>query len=237
MWQELQDDIRNQYLFFDHKAAEWMATLPDRGVRVSCGRGCRTCCNLTVNATFTEALGIAGAMTARHLPTLKETVFRLLDIVRDAPDFKSYLRNYRKKVVFCPFLEGDGSCGVYPTRPFSCRSLLSTRNADYCGVDFGDLHPLEKQAFLSSLDPSVVAFPTHYLAAPREIGRDLEILAARKMTARFGFSLSGNLPFLLYLEQEFRLSGVMAEGREATVGLLKKEGLDHPFLVTLEQRA
>jgi Fe-S-cluster containining protein len=235
MWQELQEDICNQYLFFDHKAAELMKSLPDRGVRIYCGRGCRNCCNLTVNATFTEALGVAGAMRARHFPALKETVFRLLDVVRDAPDFKSYLRNYRKTVGFCPFLEGDGTCGIYPSRPFSCRSLLSTRNPDYCGVDFGDLHPMEKQAFLSSLDPSIVAFPTHYLAALQELGRKLEIQAARKMTARFGFSVSGNLLFLVYLEQEFTLGRVMAEGLEAIMGLLKKEGLAHSFLVTLEQ--
>jgi hypothetical protein len=56
------------------------------------------------------------------------------------------------------------------------------------------------------------------------------------MLDTFGFTLSGNLPFLVWLEKEYRLSAVAAQGHAATLALLEKEGLNLPFLVSLHRQ-
>lgn len=233
MWQSLKDGIRQQQALFDEKTRASVEDFTTGGGHLYCGRGCRNCCNLAVQCTFTEALPVAEALSNEHAAALRGYVGRLRQHLHEAADLKSYLRLHRKVIGNCPFLEADGACGVYAARPFACRSLLSTRPADWCAVDFAELHPLEKQAYLSSLDPAVVAWPTHYLAAPRDLAQEMEAAAAWRMLDTFGFTLNGNLPFLVWLEKEYRLSAVAAEGHAATLALLEKEGLNLPFLVSL----
>lgn len=234
MWPSLKDEIRQQHTLFDERAGASVAVYTAGGGRIRCGRGCRNCCTLAVQCTFTEALLVAEVLSEEGAAALREYVFRLRRHLDAAGDLKSYLRLHRQAIGGCPFLAADGACGVYPARPFACRSLLSTRPADWCAVDFAELHPLEKQAYLSSLDPAVVAWPTHYLAASRDLAREMEGASARRLRDTLGFTLSGNLPFLVWLEQEYRLSAAAAAGRTATLALLEKEGLHLPFLLSLD---
>lgn len=234
MWQSLKDGIRQQQALFDEKAGAAAEGFKAGGGRITCGRGCRNCCNLAVQCTFTEALLVAEALGNAQDAAPRAYVANLRQHLDAATDLKSYLRLHRRTIGPCPFLATDGACSVYVARPFACRSLLSTRPADWCAVDFADLHPLEKQAYLSSLDPAVVAWPTHYLAASRDLAREMEAAAARRMLDTFAFTLSGNLPFLVWLEQEYRLSAAATEGHAATRALLEKEGLNLPFLLSLD---
>jgi Fe-S-cluster containining protein len=236
MWQSLIDEVRQQQALFDEKARASTEDFTAGGGRIYCGRGCRNCCNLAVQCTFTEALAVAEALSDEHAAFLRRHIAHLRQHIREAADLKSYLRLHRQTIGTCPFLEADGACGVYAARPFACRSLLSTRPADWCAVDFAELHPLEKQAYLSSLDPAVVAWPTHYLAAPRDLAQEMEAAAAWQMLDTFGFTLSGNLPFLVWLETEYQLSAVAARGHAATLALLEKEGLNLAFLVSLHHQ-
>ncbi|HEY5973179.1 MAG TPA: zinc/iron-chelating domain-containing protein, partial [Geobacteraceae bacterium] len=127
----------------------------------------------------------------------------------------------------------NGCCGVYPVRPLSCRALLSTREPTWCGTDFATLTSEEKQMFMAGLDRSIVAFPLHYVAATQEQGQLREGGLAHEMAEQFGLYLYGNLPALVFLEREYRLSAAVAAGRGAAMELLAKAGLDHPYLVTL----
>jgi hypothetical protein len=231
MWQALKDEVSRQQALFDEKIRTPVDACTAGGGRIYCARGCRNCCNLAVQCTFSEALLVADTLGEEHTAGLDEHISRLRRHLKEAVDFKSYLRLHRQKIGFCPFLEADGACGAYAVRPFACRSLLSTRPADWCAVDFAELHPLEKQAYLSSLDPALVAWPTHYLAAPRDLGQELESATFWRMQDSFGFTLSGNLPFLVWLEMKYRLSEVAEKGQAAVLALLKKERLNLPFLV------
>lgn len=233
MWQSLKSEVRRQQTFFDEKIRMSVDACTAASGRIYCHRGCRSCCNLAVQCTFTEALLVADRLGEKHTAALHEHISRLFQHIDEAVDLKSYLRLHRQRIGFCPFLETDGACGVYAERPFACRSLLSTRPADWCAVDFAELHSLEKQAFLSSLDPNLVAWPTHYLAAPRDLGQELESAAFWRMHDTFGFTLSGNLPFLVWLEREFGLSATAAMGHAEVLALLEKECLHLPFLVHL----
>ncbi|HEY7746793.1 MAG TPA: YkgJ family cysteine cluster protein [Desulfuromonadales bacterium] len=236
MWQSLIEEVRQQQTLFDEKTGAAAEGFTAGGGHIYCRRGCRNCCNLAVQCTFAEALTVAEALGDAQTARLRGHVARLRQHLEEVADLKSYLRLHRQKIGCCPFLEADGACGVYAARPFACRSLLSTRPADWCAVDFAELHPLEKQAYLSSLDPAVVAWPTHYLAAPRDLAREMEAATAWRMFDAFGFTLSGNLSFLVWLEKEYRLSAVAAQGHAATLDLLEKEGLKLPFLVSLHHQ-
>ncbi len=213
----------------------WISDYEGEGRRIYCRKGCANCCRLAVHATFPEALAVAGALTPPMAGALCGYVEALRPHLIGLGDVRAYLRTHRRQAGFCPFLNGEGGCGIYPVRPFSCRALLSTRNADYCGIDLSALHPLEKEAFLSSLDPSVVAFPTHYAAYPQELGRAHETSMLEEMAKRCGFSLSGNLALLVWLIRERDLAGALRGGKEEISELLVREGLSLPFLLRLER--
>lgn len=236
MWQPLKDDVHRQQALLDEQIKAAVEVCAAGGGHIYCRRGCRNCCNLAVQCTFTEALLVVDALAEAPATALYEHVSRLRRHIGEAVDFKSYLRLHRQTLGFCPFLSADGACGVYAARPFACRSLLSTRPADWCAVDFAGLHPLEKQAFLSSLDPHLVAWPSHYLAAPRELGQEFESTAYWRMHDSLDFTLGGNLPFLVWLEREYRLSAVAAKGYTAVMLLLEKEQLNLPFLINLVRK-
>jgi hypothetical protein len=84
---------------------------------------------------------------------------------------------------------------------------------------------------MAGLDRAVVDFPTHYLAEPRESARELEGTGLVAMERAFGFSLAGNLPYLVWLEKHYALSQRCAEGYAAATALLAAEGLDLPFVL------
>lgn len=231
MWQVLMDEVRDQQALFDVAVRDWIAGYTLKRGTIHCGKGCRACCSLAVNCTFTEALAVSGALTDRHAAALAGHVADIRAAAFAAPDFPSFLRA-RRALGGCPFLDGDGACGVYDRRPLSCRSLLSTKESRWCGADFSTLSREEKQSFVESLDQSVVAFPMHYVKATQDLGQDFENCAAGRMAEAFGFSLYGNLPVLVFLEREHRLSEAAAGGVDAVRDLVERAGCNHPFLVT-----
>jgi Fe-S-cluster containining protein len=233
MWDRLKDQIRRQLEDFDRQIENCLADYAARGGRIFCGKGCRNCCTLTVNSGFIEALLAAQSLTPAQAAALADYVARLRRLLPGTGDLKSYLKMQRQQLGECPLLDSTGACGIYPVRPFSCRALLSTRPADWCGVNFGALPAMEKQLFMASLDRTAVDFPTHYLAASREIGQRLETEALLEMARSCGFSISGNLPYLIWLEKEYRLSDTVEQGQEATAALLDREGLNLPFVIRL----
>ncbi len=233
-WTILRDDVQQQHTLFDRKIEECIDDYTRKGGHVHCGRGCRGCCNLAVNCSFHEALRIATALTEQQTDKIISHALLILEHIGALQDLKSYLRMHRQRIGFCPLLLDDGSCGVYGMRPFSCRALISTKENRWCSVDFGTLPAAEKAAFVDSLDRTEVSFPTHYLYSTQDLGQQLEARATMAMAARFGFSLSGNLPFLIYLEIKHQLSRIIPRGHETTIRFLAEMGLLHPFLIVTE---
>jgi Fe-S-cluster containining protein len=234
-WLELKEDFLRQQRYFDGRTGRRLAEYEGRGGRIFCGRGCRACCTLTVDCGFGEALLVVEALSDAQGPALDAYVARLRQLLPTVADFKSYLRMQRRELGDCPFLDREGACAVYEARPFACRALFSTRPADWCGVDFGELPAIEKQLFMAGLDRAVVDFPTHYLAEPRESARELEGAGLLAMERAFGFSLAGNLPYLVWLEKHYALSQRCAEGFAAVTAFLEAEGLNLPFVLHLDK--
>jgi Fe-S-cluster containining protein len=233
MWQQLKDGVRNRQKVLDEEIERWIAAYRRQGGRIYCREGCRHCCDLAVHATLSEALLVAEALSDGQRRTLHGHVTSRLSGLAGIRDLKIYLRTHRQQVGYCPFLEQDGRCGIYAVRPFSCRALLSTRPGEWCGTDFSTLHPLEKEAFLGSLDRSVVDFPGHYVAEAKDFGLEMEAATRWDMRETFGFSLTGNLALLVHLQGIHDLAGLAGRGPEAISEFFQARNLSQSPLVCL----
>lgn len=229
----LLDELRNKLAFFDQFCSAWISEYRQRGGCIHCAKGCSGCCNLVVNCTVAEALLVARALTPEQYARLDASIPVIRRCADQAGSLKEWLAAYRDQAGPCPFLEQDGSCGVYQVRPFSCRSLLSTREPHWCTTDFAALDSQQKQAFMETLDRSAVAFPTHYAATPQELGQELELTILRDMEQQYGCSLLGNLPWLVWLIREHRLNEQLDRGAEALRSYLTTNGLHSPYLTMI----
>jgi Fe-S-cluster containining protein len=232
-WQQLTEEVRAGQMFLDLGIGSWVGGYRAKGGTIHCGRGCSGCCTLSVNAVFTETLAIAPRLDDPRAERLDDHVRRLTRLPAAATDLIDFLRRHRREMGTCPFLDDEGACSIYPVRPYACRGLIATRDSRWCSADFASLPTAEKEAFVAGLDRGVVDFPMHYAAHPREIAREMESHAARRMSETFGFSLYGSLPLLVHLERAHGLAAAIAQGREETVALLERLGVMHPFLVTI----
>lgn len=232
-WSGILDGVGRAEGFMDLACSAAVADYRSRGGEIFCANGCANCCTLAVNCTAAEALRLAGGLAEQQRERLRAYVARLKELVGGTANLKDYLRLHRQQLGGCPFLE-NGNCGVYPFRPLSCRALLSTRESRWCGVDFSSLSAAEKEAFLESLDRSVVAFPMHYLASVQETGRGLEMQAAMELTREFGFSLYGSMPVLVHLFSDLGLADGFAEGADAVMAIAAAAGFHSPFLLQVE---
>ncbi|RII26645.1 MAG: zinc/iron-chelating domain-containing protein [Geobacter sp.] len=231
MWQHLTDAVGEQQALFDREIQAWIDRYTRGGGTIFCGKGCFNCCTLAVNCTFPEALRVSLSLSSLQAERVRDHAARLMDRMHEVADLKSYLRIHRQEIGSCPFLDEGGSCGIYGERPFSCRALISTRENYWCGLDFSTLSSEEKRDFVESLDREVVSFPLHYVAETQDRGQVLEKGVAEEMTRRFGLSLYGDLPYLVHLEREHRLSSIIPLGYEITMSFLDQNSLLNPFLV------
>lgn len=229
----LLEDVRQKQDFFDQFCNAWRSEYRQRGGIIYCGRGCRGCCSLVVNCTALEAVAVARNLTPAQTARLSAQIPLIQECAAQASSLKEWLSAYRDQVGPCPFLEQDGSCGVYQVRPLSCRSLLATKEPHWCTTDFSSLSADQKQGFMESLDRSVVAFPTHYAATPQEIGQELELALLRSSEARYDCSLLGNLTWLVWLAREQKLEELLLAGPDAVRQRLSSHGLLSPYLVII----
>jgi len=226
-------EVASAQRFMDLLCTSAAADYRSSGGEIFCAKGCSSCCTLAVNCTAVEALLIARSLDKGQQENLKDYVARLKEKVSDAAALQDYLRLHRKELNGCPFLH-EGSCGIYPVRPISCRALLATKESRWCGVDFSELTAAEKMAFLESLDRKAVAFPLHYLASTQDAGQKLEAQLSLQMLQEFGFSLYGSMPVLVYLFSEYDLSDILCKGADTVQAAAVAAGLAKPFLLQVE---
>ena len=117
-------------------------------VRVSCGRGCDRCCRHFVTSVHAlEVLCLYEALRGRpDLDDLMDACARRVDDYEGWKEFceEAYpertpeeredlvLEHYYDEGNRCPFLAGDGACGVYEHRPVTCRMYLATSPVEFC---------------------------------------------------------------------------------------------------------
>ncbi|NIQ11621.1 MAG: YkgJ family cysteine cluster protein, partial [Gammaproteobacteria bacterium] len=144
---------------------------------------------------------------------------------------KDYLRRHRSEIGPCPFLDSQDFCSIYSSRPLSCRALLSTRPAEWCRIDFSELDHWDKQAFESSLDRKVVAWPSHYVAATQDYAREMETQLMVEMQQQQGWALSGNFAVMTWLEVNCQLNEANLT-REQVQQVLTENQLDNNLILS-----
>ena len=232
IWKALKSQLTNQREQLDGQIEKTLLQLQSSQYKIYCQAGCGNCCTLAVHCSFPEAYTIAATLSDQQKTALKDKITALLRISRESENLKQFLQSFRSDIKGCAFLDPKSSnCSIYQNRPLSCRALLSTRPDSWCGVDFSQLHPLEKQAFLSSLDPEVVNFPTHYLAQPQKLATELEAELTMNMYDQLTIGLTGNLLFLVWLELEEQLSQMIINDPQQATNLLADTLKEHPFLI------
>jgi len=220
---------------YDLQVEEWVAGYRRRGGTISCRKGCSNCCRLVVNTTFPEVVAIARHLPERFENRLESYVKGLARIAAEADGLKSYLRGVRNRAGGCPFLDPDGSCGIYDWRPLSCRSLLSTDDPKYCAADFANMPQEEKQAFVAGLDRSVVRFPTAYVEITQQLAQQMEGLLLASMLKETGVALSGNLPYMVWLERQHELLLRFSWGKGEVLRYLAANDLGRRYLLDVQK--
>ncbi len=230
-WDRLFGQLKDRLADYDQLLGRCVEKDKARGVVIHCRKGCANCCTLAVNCSYVEAAYVAQSLAPGQVVRLEHKVADLLRISSEAQDLKTFLKLYRQQLGSCPFLDAEEACSAYGYRPFSCRSLLSSRPEAWCGVDFSALHPLEREAFLSSLDAEIVNFPTHYLAKPQELAAEYEAAIAAELSDAADVHLSGNFLYQVWLERTHGLSALLASGRDVLRSYLQDHALERPFLL------
>lgn len=107
----------------------------------SCSRGCSHCCShyvasvepfelIFLHGRISRGEGYASQVIGLHR---RATLFNSLrrpeegDLAEDKALYRYYLRGTP-----CPFLGPGGACGVYESRPMSCRMFFSLSDPAYC---------------------------------------------------------------------------------------------------------
>lgn len=230
-WQALTQLAAKQQRFVDLINQQCCGEQLERGNTIYCHKGCSGCCSLNVHCSFSEVSAILPRLSDETIDALTRYAKQLQQLANQTTDLKTFLSHCRQQLGNCPFLDGSGSCSIYSIRPLSCRALLSTKEPHYCKLDFSTLSSQEKQDFMASLDQAVVNFPTHYLAVPQQIAMTAEQQCSDSMINAFGFALTGSLPYLVFLEQQFKISAQVEKGLDATLVFLENHQLNTPFLL------
>jgi len=226
--------VKDQQAFLEMLARSWVSDYRANGGSIFCAKGCRNCCSLAVHTGFAEALAVASYLDEDLRQGISRYAAKLRELVAGVRELPEYLRLHRREMGFCPLLDASGSCSVYPARPLTCRSLLSTKESCWCGTDFATLAPAQRESYLASLDRKVVSYPSHYVAVLQETAQELEEVETRTMSDLFGFSLYGNLGVLLELICRHRLAEACLAGRHSAEAVITSAGFKHPLLLTFK---
>lgn len=231
-WRKQVLSLRQQ---FDEDTFDLWQEYKRTGGSIYCRKGCGNCCTLAVNCSYPEAVILAAELTHQQRYQVLDRLPLLVQLCHAATDLKTFLQSYRKQAGACPFLDAEACCSCYSVRPLSCRALLSTRPEAWCGIDFSTLHPLEKKAFLSSLDADVVAYPSHYLARPLELAAAMEKSLDDEFAMQYGVKISGNLIWLLGLELNSQISERLARQEVGMIDWLLQQQEQYPYLLQVAQ--
>jgi hypothetical protein len=201
--------------------------LKQRRLKVSCCKGCFSCCLAWVVVGLAEAQYLREQLEAHQPEVLARTEAeghkRIKRIGREKhrPDFPAA---YFLEANRCPLLTPDGACSVHPYRPLACRGVLTNLAATYCAPGVVPrLQGPERTQYQAQLKPW--HGPEHYLRVPWQLSeRTAQQLWATEQQVR-GFTVIGELASLIYLlgQQDFREA--LQEGLETVGRVLERRWL------------
>ncbi|PIE34567.1 hypothetical protein CSA56_07385 [candidate division KSB3 bacterium] len=231
----LRKELATIYSSYDNELQHWIDSY-ERGV--SCYKGCRTCCNMSVGLSLPEAFVLADSLSDAEYERVAEYARQVYYYAGVTTD---YLADFRTAGPgWCPFLdEESGACSIHERRPANCHHVYSNLPPKYCDKDMERLleHDAEKrQEFLSQLDPDINEYDLPIIAPLEKIFSEkyqyyLIILAARY----FNVIVQGEMSWLILLAREYDLWN-MVTGADKQLSdfyeQLQVTGLYHENLLT-----
>lgn len=134
----LEERLPGVYARYDDYVSAVLAT---SDTKVTCSRGCGHCCSHYVTSVepFELAFLHGRIRKAAEYPSKLVAFHRraalfnrlLAEEKRDEAEDRTLFRYYLRDVP-CPFLSASGECGVYESRPMSCRMFLSQSHPSLC---------------------------------------------------------------------------------------------------------
>ena len=118
------------------------AELSTDGKNISCQKGCSHCCRhyvtsvepfeiLAIHLRIRSSEHYPDQLFASHARTTKFEQILKAEGEDDEAEDRALYRYYLKGVA-CPFLEKEGTCGIYENRPMSCRMFFSESSPRFC---------------------------------------------------------------------------------------------------------
>ena len=231
----LQQELAKIYILYDTELQSWIASYKRE---ISCHKGCRACCDMSIGLYLPEAIVLANSLTDAQYTRVAEHAQRVFHY---ACTTSNYPTDYRQASLgWCPFLDEEhGSCSIYDRRPANCRHVFSNMLPLYCAKD--SMLILDQDAgkhaeFLSQLDPDVNEHELPFIAPLEKIFSEkyqlyLMILAAKY----FNVMIQGEMSWLIMLAREHHLRD-MVTGTGVHLSdvyeQLQKTGLYHDNLLT-----
>jgi Fe-S-cluster containining protein len=121
--------------------------LPVAKAKISCAKGCGSCCNQLVPISTPEAFMLHDLVAAMPESRQEGVLERFiaaeevheehgidettLNAISSEQELRMLLVSYHRLGIPCPFLE-EGSCSIYRSRPSMCREYLVTSPAENC---------------------------------------------------------------------------------------------------------
>lgn len=201
--------------------------LKQRHLKVSCCKGCFSCCLAWVVVGLAEAEYLREQLEAHQPEVLARTEAegqkRLGRMARQKnhPDFPS---QYFLEANPCPLLTPGGACSVHAWRPLVCRGVLTNLAAEYCAPGVvPKLRGQDQAQYQAQLKPW--HGPEHYLRVPWRLSeRTAQQLWATEQQVR-GFTVVGELAGLIYLLGQQDFQEAMQGGLETVRRALEKRRL------------
>ncbi len=192
----LQEELERIYTEYSQRSMAWRQAYSGS---ITCQRGCYYCCDMPVAISLPEALVISHCISEDQYGRVSRHAQRILEVGRDR-DQTAFIERYRLSVGFCPFLDAERACSIYPLRPGNCRALFSNMPSRFCRAGhWDDARPEEWTAFLRALDPDQL---TCFVDPLRRIY--MEVFNARRyvLGRYFNFIFWGNMHWLIYLARK-----------------------------------
>jgi len=110
---------------FEGSRKHWRPMSKDGSIKPACHKGCPWCCYINVDMLEAEAYFIADQVNKEFDKekriAINEQMQKNREKTKNIPPEKKDTIKHR-----CPFLEGDGTCGIYEIRPLVCRGMYTS---------------------------------------------------------------------------------------------------------------